>query len=569
MSQNFPCLLGLSSLETCFYDPKLPPHIYFSFGEVIAATALLIALTQLLSPIKKFRLSNFWFNANVAYVFLLLSIIFIFVSHVVPILPLTPKPVIGYPVFWELLAGIFVTSSIMGLIWGINRQSRYEWENCAKYFNECFRIISKGNDSELIELSGEIRPNVKKIVNFSKQYHYWEAKEAKDEDKPYYVPDHVVISLDLLNLLSDEKFCRLMVIHNPFTVVDIFRELQKGHGGFSGANALVQEIINQALINPDSILYRENKYSGLGHWKGFTQIMFGNDQFNNNFNTLLQPWGYWKDEIHIWQIEAFENIATIVVEAYFQSGRDFWQHSFALNNLFRTLDGISLQQTFSLKTKLEDEVYQTKEYEVLSRMEGIFKKQIELGEKYSDKLPIYPFNSQEYDSLKDSSFYGFLAKGIYDFFERLSSMISKGHDVRTLAIGIWLDIFTVSEGLETPFIKEIQKRLQLLLFDKVKQNLNDQYYPPITALLIDILGLYEQEAPQDNRGAVRFRGEFFDHLRNNFEASARKNKKKALDMLPKNVEYDQRKGQLIENTWFGEKIVLDLRYRGNRYDWPL
>jgi len=69
------------------YDPASPNRIYFSIGSAIATIALLLAFSQLISPIVKFRLSMSVFKPLVACVLFFIAILFVFVAAILPFIP--------------------------------------------------------------------------------------------------------------------------------------------------------------------------------------------------------------------------------------------------------------------------------------------------------------------------------------------------------------------------------------------------------------------------------------------------------------------------------------------------
>ena len=103
--------LGLEVLGKCTYDPSNPERIYFSIGSLIAVVALFLAFSQLKKPIIKFRLRVGKVKDSIVYGVFIIAIIFVFLAAILPFIPGTALPLLGYPIFWELLAGILFVGS--------------------------------------------------------------------------------------------------------------------------------------------------------------------------------------------------------------------------------------------------------------------------------------------------------------------------------------------------------------------------------------------------------------------------------------------------------------------------
>lgn len=178
MTGNSACL-GLEFLGSCSYDPADPGQSYFTIGQLVSVIALLLAFSQLTKPIIKFRIRANKTSYKTAIVICLLATACIFVAAILPFIPGRAWPLLGYPVFWEILAGFLLVGIAAVSLTVISRRPRFKSRNAAAYLNACAAVISKGNDDDLRELADEIIPVIKPIFAECKSHDSYEARIAK------------------------------------------------------------------------------------------------------------------------------------------------------------------------------------------------------------------------------------------------------------------------------------------------------------------------------------------------------------------------------------------------------
>ena len=550
---DFPCL-GLEFLGKCSYDPSSPSRIYFSIGEGIAAIAILLVFTQLLRPIIKFRLSVSKFGQQTAYILFFGAISCVFIAAILPFIPGNALPLLGYPVFWEIMAGLLFLLVSVGFLWTFNNKAKFNKRNYKQFVNNATILIAKGDDGDLKELAVEILDSIPEILDACKKYNRFNITEKN------IVPEYTIYSLNLLDILSDEKFCQILVRHVPETVIPFFQKINELKLYESGGYAFVKQLIHQAFSNKSSILHREEDFFGLGHLKSFTNTVFGNYELINSFFRPLQAWNYWKeDRLEPWQVKKYVQSINVALEAYFScSGWNFGFPS-AIFSAYDVCAEITLTESLKLGNIKNDETYNNISLNNIMEIGIGLEKSIEIINKFENLIPHYEVNLEDYDKFKDLSIYGVIANGLYGFYVKLS--MAHSESIEIIARSLWIEIYPVSSGLETKAIKEIQKRLNYHLFKKVKENLEKLHYPPLTRLLISIIGLYEPPNDTEERGAIIFIKEFIKLIRENFENIAKQAPQKAKDMIPESVRYDKKSGRLIQKTPYDKVYILDLRLK--------
>jgi hypothetical protein len=559
--KEFPCL-GLEFLGNCSYDPSSPSRVYFSIGQAVSVLALFLAFTQLLRPILRFRLATGIFRQKTAYTLFTVAIFSIFIAAALPFIPGPALPLLGYPIFWEFLAGLLFVFGALGFLWSINRSAKYSRKNYKTFFDYCTSLIAKGNDNDLRELSEEIFDSIKNVISACSKYDRYKAMSEKERNEKYEVSEYTEYALSLLDIWSDAKLCEIMVCNVPATVIELFRQIDEQHFYNSGGYSLVKQIIHQAYFNKSSILHREEDYEGLGHFKTFTTTVFGNHSLIESNFRPLQAWTYWKEEdVKEWHVEKYCKTLQVALKSYFASSG--WGHGFpsAIYSAFSVIKGIVMSESIKLDKTPDSDVYESPYFRKLSIIERGLQKFVKIVIENAHKLPEYKFVEENYNHFHDHSIYGILANAIFEYYEHLAMARSQDEATRMLAINIWLDVYPVSKGLESKPIEEVQKRLNLLLSKKVEENLTNQYYPAVTRLLLNIVGLFESKENVEEYGAITFKNKLFSLIQMHFENAFNNNSKKALDMIPANTKYVETEGKLVQVVRIdGEARILNLRH---------
>jgi hypothetical protein len=556
-----PCL-GLEILGKCNYPSALATASYFTIGQVISVIALLLAFSQLTKPIIQFRIRVRKIRYASALVACALAILFVFVAAILPFIPGKPTPLIGYPVFWEILAGIFFVIIASVLIIAISAKPIFKRRNARAYLNACASVIAKGNDDDLRELADEIRPAIKSIFNECASFNPNAKRTAEREGKEYKVHEATQIAFTVLDLWSDKSLCKNIVCKAPATAIEIFERLIKEDPFRRSGYAICQQLMHQAFINRDSILMREEDYSGLGFFKHFRNTLFGNWEFIESRYRPLQGWRFYEEEVWPWQVKKYCECLAASFDAYYDA-EDYYQFPSALYVGLENLVHIFGQQITEIRHADEQDLYRSKEFKILHEVQHGLEEIIAKLVEQDDKLPEYEFDQTEYDRFKDNSVYGVVAYGLYEYLEHLAMVRRYDQAIRLYAIGPWLRVFGVESSAQTKAQSEIGKRLIIHLKKKVEENLNteERWYPLITRILISLLGIYEpkdDEAKTGRRLETTFHREFIHRLKTGYASLAEKDPEFASQCLPEDVVYDKGNNELRQTRLRQRVIVLKL-----------
>lgn len=554
MQDQFYCL-GIKALGLCSYNPAQPNNIYFSIGDAVAAIALVLAFSQLITPTLQFRLKVSSKAAWVAASLFLIAVLVVFVAAILPNIPGTALPLLGYPIFWEVLGGVFVfCSSIILLVVYSLRPAVFNGGNYKKFFKTSSSTIARGNEQDLRALADEMRNSAPAIIEAAYQYDQDLARQKKVGNEGYAVPEQTEYALALLDLLSDERFCTLLVNAAPATALDFIQEIIK-HGSRDRAGySFVQQVVKQSFISDNSILHREQEYYGLGHFKTFTQTVFGDYRFIDSVYRPLEAWPHWQEEFSTSKIiQKYSTVICTAFEAYFEA-KDYYQYPAALYVGVEHLAESAQFRLPRMENIPEEDVCNSEAFWTNHEIGEALIKLLHLVVRHEIEIPDYEFDETTYDRFKDASVYGVLAFGIYKFLENLAKDHAHDEAVRRIAIHLWLAV-DIPEEQRTKAIKEIQKRLITHLKIKITDNLDQLRYPMITRLMISLIGLNEPQegSTQARNFALR---ELHELLKSKIANAFDMDETKAQHILPSDTKFDRKQTALVWQRKWGKSPHL-------------
>lgn len=546
MEDQFYCL-GVQALGLCQYNPLKPNAVYFSIGEAISSIALLLAFTQLVTPGLKFRLRVRATRTWIAGTFFILAFLCVLVAALIPSILSCVVPIVGFPIFWEAVAALLIFSGVIVLSSIYLIKTKFNRRNFKGYFYACSYSITRGDEMGLRALADEIWYSVDNIVKAAAG-----PRETNTGGKPRAATNVADYGLGLLDLFSDERFCRTIVDAAPFTGVKFIEALGKSGQDRRLGFAFVQQLVRQSLLSDSSMLHKEEDYYGLGHFKWFTKAVFGNYSFVSGAYRPLQAWRNWEDQYNTSKVtEKYIRALKIAFEAYFES-KSFQDRPDALLSATTTFVETVRSTISQIRGVSPENIYSLDSYRADINIGSTLEDLVQMVVGHENELPDYPFDAATYDRFKDMSIYGVLAFAIYKFLENLS--IDQGHDeeMRTLAIGLWMAIDPHPEGEPSRATQEMQKRLFVHLKKKITDNLEKGYYPMITKVLISLIGVWDSSSKDPNSlGFVT--AELHKQLREKFAKVYSADEEKAKHMFPSCVSFDIATNELVDVNKFTKK----------------
>lgn len=524
---------------------------------MLSVIALLLAISQLTRPIIKFRIRSHNLSYRTLISLATIAIISVFIATILPFIPGQALPLVGYPVFWELLSALLFVGAGIYVILSITKPAKFTSKNAEKYLNSTVSFIAKGGEERLNELAEEIYPSISSVINEARKYDQYQARAAKERGEDYKVSETTMIANTVLDVWSDKLFCESLVCRSPASAIEIISQVSKDSNTGVGY-ALCHEVINQSFEKNNSILNREEKYSGLGFFKNFMHQCFDDWRFIEGNYRPLQAWEHYKNTLTDWKVKKYCECVNLAFKSYLKS-KNYWQQPSSLYVAVDTMSSLSMYQMTNLSHISEHEIYSSYNQKILSEISQGYVDIIKTVIKNND-YPQYEFNEKEYDHFKDQSIFGIVAKGVYEFFEKLA--MAKGHDdfIRHYAIRIWLDIFGVQSSNISNNQNEIGKRLLFHIREKINENLNHEqrWYPAITKLLLSLNGIYESDNDDDKRISAVFHKEFLEMIKDKYPTLYKTEEEFALNMLPESFTYDCDNNKLVHKRFRGKTTELIL-----------
>jgi hypothetical protein len=541
MDDWIPCL-GVKAFGLCRYDPLRPHAVYFSIGEAIGALAFLLAFTQFVTPGLKFRLRVHRWSAYVALALFVVAVVYVGIAALIPALLGYVVAVIGFPIFWETLGGLCVISgaSVLGYTYYFSRAA-FSDANCKRFFYACHHLIMSGSEAALRALAEELPYSAKAIVSAAANgAPPHRAPGAKEEPQLPQSPYDYANAL--LAVLSDKRFCRVLVDSAPWTALEFLRTIASTRGLTRPGSSLVEQLIQQSFLSDNSMLHREEDFVGLGHFKSFTREVFGNYEFVAGTYRPLQAWRQWDDQFITNEgIEKYVRALKTALEAYYAYG-DFQQYPSAI---YVGFDHLVEVVTFRIQELgPAGAPYKASGVFGVATVERTLTELVRMVEENTACLPRYAFDAASYDSFKDPSIYGIAADAIFKFLETLATKFGDDERIRDLAIGLWMEVDPTPHERASPAIIEIQKRLLVHLTKKLNDNLDKGYYPMVVRVLIMLIGVWDS-TKKDPATLGFATAELHEQLRKKYAAAYAADQEKAARMLPAGVTFESSTNELV------------------------
>jgi len=247
---------------------------------------------------------------------------------------LVPQGNLLTPASWQaLLAGLFLLTFLTWAWFAFIKRPTFGKRNAERYAHTLYRLILKGDPTELAVVADELTYSARALVQHAtdrKSQNGYSRNQDEGESQPP-APNVVGFANDLLLLIADKRFCRVIVESSPGTALAIFQEIGETKKYGIPVEIFARNIVREALRNTNSFLYHEAEgyESGLiGYHKPLSQAMFGNHMMVEAIGTLLDPdlVGRWKWSAAQWK--AYCRLVLITLQDY--SDRSFGNHSSAL-----------------------------------------------------------------------------------------------------------------------------------------------------------------------------------------------------------------------------------------------
>lgn len=434
--------------------------------------------------------------------------------------------------FWSTLLVTIIIYLFYKLIYPIKFSKR----NARAYLNECSLIIASGIQEDIKQLTSEVCISIPTIFDYASQ-------NKKSTTKDY--------ALSLIGLFSDEIFCKNIVKHNPITLYKIFEIVIANCNQHERPDMnFVNRLILFLFLEGDSQLHREEPYYGLGRFGTFKKLLFGNVNFLKSQYRPLSRWQMFNtSDFDAKAIKKYFEIIEFSLESYLKEDDSLPDVFFAA---FYNISDIIRKNIFDLKQYPREDISSLLPHKNLITCSiGM----LSVVHFVNDKANLFPDPAKIQEGKysyhdNDKNIFGALTYGIYKAIEAFAMHHSEYEAIRLLL----LEIYPEHHGSKP--LKAIQERLDILLKEKMEENLGNLRYPAVTAALIYSFGLCE---PRDAK--ISIQQVLMTELKKKFIRAHASIPEVALDMLPSDTVFESDTKKLIRKhplRWIRRKEIEEL-----------
>ncbi|AJX24193.1 hypothetical protein [Burkholderia pseudomallei] len=549
---TFPCL-GVKALGLCQYNPLKPNNTYLTPGDALAALGLVIAFLQLGTPTVRLRNRIRARVIRVAFALFLPVFAFTCYAALIPSLYSTPPQLpFGYPVVWELAGALCGLVAFGTVAFSYFWPTKFSRRNAREFAQACTHTLAAGDTDALRALSVEVAHNAASLVRAASVG----LVTAHQKRTPV---EYEQVAYQLLQMLSDRRFCRVVVESSPGTFIALVKELKGHHADRDVAKSLLRELSASAILSDDSILEKEEQYAGLGHYGAFTRAVYGDYGFSKNRLELFNGWkSYQTENVTRGSTERYCRAVRALVNGYFEH-KDFYGYPTALYHAFENLWQVFRSQMWELRGVSDDGAYRTQAYKIASTIADTYGDVFDLIVKHQEALPTdYHEANAQHPTLGDTSIYAVYAKASFELVEAAAA--DRGHD-ESLRLMLF-DVYERIDGKlaeDGPAVAEIQRRVRTLLTEKLRENMVDGYYPFVSRPLCYLVGVWDaRDVPDDDVRISFMTRAFHDALREYFWSAYLVDAEKAMDLLAGEVTFNGDTGELIRSNRVGQASVMKL-----------
>lgn len=270
---------------------------------------------------------------------------------------LVPRGNVLSPAIWQaMLGGLFIATFLTWAWFAFIRPSNYGRMNAKRFINSLYRLVLKGSPTELAVIADELTYSASSLVEHAKDR--GEIKNFKrdgDKDSEPLKPLPLVTSYanEILLLIADRRFCRVIVESSPGTALHLFHEIAATKKYGIQIEVFARNIVNEALNNRDSFLFHEAEgyESGLmGYHKPLSQAIFSNFRMVETIGTVLDI-DLSEKELSSAQLKAYCRAVLMTFDDYVQNY--LFEHSYVLYRAKSYIED-SVSDLYQLNGLVED-----------------------------------------------------------------------------------------------------------------------------------------------------------------------------------------------------------------------
>jgi hypothetical protein len=565
-----PCF-GLEVLGMCKYDPQSPTPSYFTIGDAVAALAFTLAVQQFLKPLYEFRLKGFGIKFSYVVLAVFIGAVFTVFAAIVPSIPLVRGTMFGYPLVWEIAGGLIIGGSyaVVAVI-GLKSVSIND-RNIERLANAAAELLGEATDDDRLSFAKDILDNRNLVVlvrlaaeidSAKRQAIDMEFERLKARNLEIVVRGQPPISAFyafakrhklqlahyaywLLGLLSDPDFCRVVITRHAWGLLKALDPIIQNNMEARAAKRFIQSVAWQALVNEDSIIARENKYSGFGLSRDFARDFFGNRFIIREFEPLDGVYSIENAYLDKRFVSRLNMVSEFILRVEFDD-LNFWaaRSTLHIRDIYEKISRNVMSERTSAHVP---EYFHELGYGV-SKIGQITEEYLEICDsKIHDLLFAKQSDKYRHDAIND------IAGVISTSLECISKEFQGPDDVAWIfAMDVFDTVFSRFRN-QTEGLSPLQQAVAIKLIHTLQQNM-DGFYPTLSRVLIALVGPYESlESERPRTAFVIFKDAVYYELRRIPDMFER-DPAKVAERLPVNVIYDHSDRSLIQIYRRGQEV---------------
>ena len=286
---------------------------FFSFTSYLTGLAFLIMAWVNVDYKYRLRLYLSWLSRTRLFVAVAVLGILVLISDFVIAqnYPIPCTPCVQH--FWQLmLASCFLIIMLWWLCSSFIFPPRFNRRNCRKFENELVIALEYGRDDVIEGVIDFLARSIKDIVE----------NAPVTIDKGKKLSDIQESALNVLHLMDNDYFCKVVVKYHPGVVVELFREIIRQRKHHLGLNTFAGNFITQALQEENSFVYRETKMlNGALSWdKPYLSNIYSNIGLIYDIPDLLEPHYELTASWNHKQVRAYSEVLLVTFGAVLKEG---------------------------------------------------------------------------------------------------------------------------------------------------------------------------------------------------------------------------------------------------------
>lgn len=375
---------------------------FFSFTSYLTGLAFLIMAWTSMKYKYRLRLYMSLLSRTLMFVAVALLGILVLLSDfiIAQRYPIPCTPCVQH--FWQLLlAGIFLGLTLFWLWVCFLYPPRFNRRNCRKFENELVIALEYGQDEIIQGVIDFLGRSIRNIVKSAPERMIVERPLSKIEAS----------ASNILNLMGNDYFCKVIVRSNPGVVIALFREMIRQNKYDIGLSFFAGNFITQALLDENSFIYRETRLmNGALSWdKPFLSEIYSNVTLVQEIPNLLEPHYSLTSSWNHKQVHAYTEVLLIALCAALKEG---CYNPFRYHRYFEILEG-SARRIYRVNG-MGSEYYQDENhlvydavirfYEQLVQSVAVMDKIIGIHQKYKDDVAAKDITDVIADSIVELMF---------------------------------------------------------------------------------------------------------------------------------------------------------------------